>query len=92
MARPTRLSADRKRFYLRVVGPSGWLLVVVSYEQKLATDHLRDCYPERPQEMERVNITIGPLTFDRANYDVENDMLYLHVGDPQTAEGEETPF
>jgi uncharacterized protein YuzE len=41
--------------------------------------------------MERVNITIGPLTFDQANYDAENDVLYLHVGDPQTAEGEETP-
>jgi uncharacterized protein YuzE len=41
--------------------------------------------------MERVNITIGTLTFDRANYDPENDVLYLHVGDPQAAEGEETP-
>jgi uncharacterized protein YuzE len=41
--------------------------------------------------MERVNIKIGPLTFDRANYDAESDVLYLHVGDPQTAEGEETP-
>jgi hypothetical protein len=29
-------SADRKRFYLRGVGPSRWLLVVVSYEQKPA--------------------------------------------------------
>jgi hypothetical protein len=26
-------SADRKRFYRRGVGPSRWLLVVVSYEQ-----------------------------------------------------------
>ncbi len=26
-------SEDRKRFYLRGVGPSRWLLVVVSYEQ-----------------------------------------------------------
>ena len=41
--------------------------------------------------MERVNIKIGPLTFDWANYDAENDVLYLHVGDPQTAEGEEAP-
>jgi uncharacterized protein YuzE len=41
--------------------------------------------------MERVNITIGPLTFDRSSYDAENDVLYLHVGDPQIAEGEETP-
>ncbi len=41
--------------------------------------------------MERVNISIGPLRFDRANYDAENDVLYLHVGEPQAGEGEETP-
>jgi hypothetical protein len=29
-------SVDRQRFYLRSVGPSRWLLVVVSYEQKPA--------------------------------------------------------
>ena len=40
--------------------------------------------------MERVN-TIGPLTFDRASYDPENDVLYLHLGDPQAGESEETP-
>ena len=33
--------------------------------------------------MERVNITIGPLTFDHADYDAEGDVLYLHVGEPQ---------
>jgi uncharacterized protein YuzE len=38
-----------------------------------------------------VNITIGPLTFDHADYDAEGDVLYLHVGEPQTAAGEETP-
>jgi uncharacterized protein YuzE len=41
--------------------------------------------------MERVNITIGPLSFDHADYDAENDVLYLHVGAPQVGEGEETP-
>ncbi len=41
--------------------------------------------------MEQVNITIGQVTFDRADYDAENDVLYLHVGEPQAAEGEETP-
>lgn len=41
--------------------------------------------------MEQVNITIGPVNFDHADYDAENDVLYLHVGDPQEAEGEETP-
>jgi uncharacterized protein YuzE len=41
--------------------------------------------------MERVNIKIGPVTFDRADYDAENDVLYLHAGEPQEAEGEEIP-
>ena len=41
--------------------------------------------------MERVGIKIGPVTFDRADYDVENDVLYLHVGEPREAEAEETP-
>jgi len=41
--------------------------------------------------MERVNIKIGPLSFDHADYDAENDVLYLHVGEPQAGEGEETP-
>jgi uncharacterized protein YuzE len=40
--------------------------------------------------MERVNITIGPLSFDHADYDAENDVLYLHIGEPQAGEGEET--
>lgn len=41
--------------------------------------------------MEQVNIRIGPVVFDHADYDAENDVLYLHVGEPQEAEGEETP-
>src|ERR687887_620873 len=41
--------------------------------------------------MEAVNVTIGPLVFDHADYDSEGDVLYLHVGVPQDAEGEETP-
>lgn len=41
--------------------------------------------------MRRVKITIGSTTFDHADYDAENDVLYLHVGEPQGAEGEETP-
>lgn len=40
--------------------------------------------------MERVNIKMGPLTFDRAAYDAESDVLYLHLGDPQRGDGEET--
>lgn len=38
-----------------------------------------------------MNITIGPVTFDHADYDAEHDVLYLHVGEPQPGEGEETP-
>lgn len=41
--------------------------------------------------MEQVKIRIGPVVFDHADYDAENDVLYLHVGEPQEAEGEETP-
>jgi len=41
--------------------------------------------------MERVNIKIGPVLFDHADYDAEHDVLYLHVGSPKTGEGEETP-
>ena len=41
--------------------------------------------------MERVNIKIGPVTFDHADYDAENDVLYLSIGEPQPAEGEQTP-
>jgi uncharacterized protein YuzE len=38
-----------------------------------------------------VNIRIGPLVFDHADYDADEDVLYLHVGPPEPAEGEETP-
>jgi uncharacterized protein YuzE len=41
--------------------------------------------------MERVEIRIGPITFDHADYDNDGDVLYLHVGEPQVAEGEQTP-
>jgi uncharacterized protein YuzE len=41
--------------------------------------------------MEAVNIRIGPLTFDHADYDADSDVLYLHVGHPRPGEGEETP-
>lgn len=41
--------------------------------------------------MRREKITIGSVTFDHADLDAESDVLYLHVGEPQAAEGEETP-
>lgn len=41
--------------------------------------------------MDQVNIRIGSVTFDLADYDAEGDVLDLHVGKPKEAEGEETP-
>lgn len=41
--------------------------------------------------MEAVNVRIGPLAFDHADYDADGDVLYLHVGEPSPAEAEETP-
>ena len=41
--------------------------------------------------MEAVDVHIGPLVFDQADYDPDGDVLYLHVGSPRDAEGEETP-
>ena len=41
--------------------------------------------------MEQVKIKIGAVTFDHAVYDADSDVLYLHAGEPQEAEGEETP-
>lgn len=41
--------------------------------------------------MEQVNIKIGLILFDHAEYDGEHDVLYLHVGEPEGGEGEETP-
>ena len=41
--------------------------------------------------MERVNLSIGPLSFRMADYDAESDVLYLHVDAPEPAEAEETP-
>jgi hypothetical protein len=41
--------------------------------------------------MKQVNINIGHFTFDHADYDAGADVLYLHAGEPQEPEGEETP-
>lgn len=41
--------------------------------------------------MEAVNIQIGSLVFDHADYDSDGDVLYLHIGPPSPGEGEETP-
>jgi len=46
--------------------------------------------------MERVNITIGPLSFDHADYDAENDVLYpearLRQRPRRAASGDNLPF
>jgi hypothetical protein len=41
--------------------------------------------------MEAVNVRIGPLVFDHADYDQEADIRYLHIGSPRPGEGEEAP-
>lgn len=41
--------------------------------------------------MEALDVHIGPLVFDHADYDPDGDVLYLHVGSPEQAEGVETP-
>ena len=39
-----------------------------------------------------MSVTIGDITFDRVEYDVEADVLYLHVGDSSRAvDFDETP-
>jgi hypothetical protein len=41
--------------------------------------------------MEQVKIKIGPVSFDHADHDADPCVLYLHLGEPQMAEGEKTP-
>ena len=41
--------------------------------------------------MERVNLRIGSVVFDHADYDAEFDILYLCVGKPEPSEAEDTP-
>jgi uncharacterized protein YuzE len=42
--------------------------------------------------MDAMTVKIGPLTFEHASYDVQGDVLYLHVGERQAAaESEQTP-
>ncbi len=41
--------------------------------------------------METVSLRIGPVVFHRADYDSENDILFLSVGEPEPAEAEDTP-
>jgi hypothetical protein len=65
--------------------------VMAACRQELARDTAVSGYRERIAVVKRMNIRIGNVAFDHADYDAENDVLYLHAGDPQDAEGEETP-
>lgn len=38
-----------------------------------------------------MNLTIGDRTFDWVDYDADADVLYLSIGKPRPAVGEETP-
>ncbi|MGI8752593.1 MAG: DUF2283 domain-containing protein [Acidimicrobiales bacterium] len=39
-----------------------------------------------------MTVTIGTTTFDHVDYDVDADVLYLHVGDPsEAADFDESP-
>ncbi len=40
--------------------------------------------------MKAVNTRIGSVEFDHADYDADGDVLYLHIGQPEPGEGEET--
>src|ERR1700759_3774805 len=55
-----------------------------------ATDH-RVRQSKGPAFMEQVKIKIGSVTFHHPAYDADSDVLFLHVGAPQVAEGEEKP-
>ena len=41
--------------------------------------------------MERINLRIGSIVFDHADYDAEFDVLYLRIGESEPSEAEDTP-
>ncbi len=41
--------------------------------------------------MEPVNLRLGSIVFDYADYDAELDILYLRVGESESSEAEDTP-
>ena len=53
------------------------------------TDHHGAGQPQGSKTIDAVTIHIGPLVFDHADYDAHGDVLYLHVGAPQTGEGDD---
>ncbi len=47
-----------------------------------SVEAVADVAGEEPSIMKHVNIKIWPVTFDHADYDAENDVPYLHAGEP----------
>ena len=86
IASPTPF-ASRERFYKRDVGPSRWLMVVVSFEQEPAriVTALGYGHGRAPAGWNAMNIRIDGLVFDRANYDADGDVLYLARGESNEA-------
>jgi hypothetical protein len=41
--------------------------------------------------MGAVNVRVGPLAFDPADYDADGDVLHLHIGPPREREGDQPP-
>jgi uncharacterized protein YuzE len=86
MAMPDHREPDerphRARFYKRDAGPCRWLMVVVDFEEqpaRVVTALGMDTKVAR--RIDAVNVNITGLVFDRANYDVDGDVLYLARGE-----------
>src|SRR4051794_2624915 len=46
---------------------------------------------DRPRRGAAMSIRLGPWTFDHVMYDQDADVVYLSIGEPRRAIGEETP-
>jgi uncharacterized protein YuzE len=76
--------------------PNGAQVVLPTrvWQGKIVEDH-----PEIQSYLRNILPTVAhpdhaapdPCFEDRTRYDAESDVLYLHVGEPQVGEGEETP-
>jgi len=68
------------------------------YEEARRRPAAETCVQARPADgrrpflsAEQVQVVVGTLSFDRADYDAGNDVLALRIGEPRSADGEETP-
>jgi hypothetical protein len=87
----TDVLAARRRFYRRDVGPEPVAARVRKLRAGAWTHHQCASQTQGSQAMDAVTVHIGALAFDYADYDPDGDVLFLHVGEPPPAEGEETP-